>query len=236
MQSLGQFSMASSIHSSSPSGSITPAFSVSLSKSNTSGQSSTQLSHPTHSSVSMYTLFAIVLLLLGLAGCGGLDYQKFVRYAPVTQVSFEPDSLFKPDISPNLNGRISKTIIPLFLYYRAEEDGPAVITIQTEHKNDLRYGYDGIAHVRFDSLVAELPDGTTKTLIQKESPVHVPLNTEGWASRRFDLGKVDSDEMTIIASGVTIKAKDNSQSPFTYKQAWKKYKSSRLNTSLAIME
>jgi len=181
-------------------------------------------------------IIAIFASLLYIPGCGGIHYQKFARYAPITQCSYEPDSRFKPDISPTLYGTFNKTIIPLLLYYRGEKDGTAVITIETVHENDPRFGYDGIANVRFDSLVVELPDGTTKTLIKESEPVIVPLNTERWASRLFDLGEVDSEEMIIIASGVITRSKDDSQSPFTYNRAWRKNKSSRIKTGWSIME
>ena len=194
-----------------------------------------------HHVVSMKKIFTSLIILVVLAGvlliagCGGLHYRKFVRYYPLNKPTIVSEKGFRPDISPTLYGSDRKTIIPFILYYQAEKDGKATITIQTEHENDSRYGYDGIDYVRVENLSVKRPDGEQILLIYPQTPISVHLNTKRWASRLFDLGVVDAEEIEISISGAAV-AQDKTEFPFSHSQSWKKHRSRDLKTGWSIME
>jgi len=175
----------------------------------------------------------IFLFSVFTALVGGFHYRKFVRYVPEGEAEFESKLEFKPHLSATLFGSDRETIIPFFLYYRGERDGDGHVTIQTEHENDPRYGYDALTHLELQNLTV-VSDGERKTLITKNSPVRVNLNTERWASRLQRLGVCEGEEIQIEVIGVAH-TKTGTTHDFRHKRTWKKSRSSRWEIGLAGM-
>lgn len=176
-------------------------------------------------------LFASLLLFLALAVLvGGFHYRKFVRYSPAGEAEFKSDLAFVPDIGATLFGSDQKTIIPFVIYYRGERDGDGHVTIQTEHENDPRYGYDALSYLEFTDLTVGSA-GKKKSLITKDAPLRVYLNTERWASRSKKLGACEGEEVEIEATGIAH-TKDGEMHEFWHRRKWRKSRSRRWEIGL----
>ena len=154
-----------------------------------------------------------------------VHYVKFNRYFSTGHYVLSSEDDFRPMISPTLFGSKRKTLIPYFLFYRAERDDHLAVTIQTEPTSHL-HGYETIDYLRFDELSVQVSEDETITFIEVGHPVTVDFNTERWASRLFRLGKIPNtpDELTIHASGVATRY-DQTEFPFELEGTWRLHRS-----------
>ena len=173
---------------------------------------------------------SILAILILSALVGGFHHTVFVRYTALGEAEFVSDLEFVPHISATLFGSDQRTIIPLILYYNGERDGDGYVTIQTEHENDPRYGYDALSFLEFTDL-AVISGGKTTPLITESAPVRVYVNTERWASRLQRLGVCEGEEVEIEASGAAV-TKSGERFDFRYNRKWKKSRSSRLDIGI----